>query len=225
MKPLLSKEESERIAAAVAEAEEKSGGEIATAVIAESDNYGFQELAFGVIAGFITFTLAALLDNAIKGFFASLIWNFNPGLLPFIYSWFALFTGALAFFLAQIPAVDRLIVSKRVMAATAQARARRHFIEAGVHDTLDHTGILIFVSLLERRVELIADRGINEKVDPEIWNSIVTKMISKISAGELTEAMVDAVHECGDILAEKIERRQNDNNELKNAPEELERGS
>jgi len=72
---------------------------------------------------------------------------------------------------------------------------------------------------------LIADRGINEKVEPEILNSIVNKMISRISAGEITDAIVDAVQECGDILAEKIERRQNDSNELGNAPEELESGS
>ena len=111
------------------------------------------------------------------------------------------------------------------MAAAVQARARRHFMEAGVHDTLDHTGILIFVSLLERRVELIADRGINEKVDPETWTSIVNGMISKISAGKIADAIVEAVKECGDILAKKVERRQNDTNELGNAPEELESGS
>lgn len=225
MKPLLSEEESQRIARAVAEAEEKSGGEIATAVIAESEDYGFQELSFGVIVGFITLTLAAFLDSPIRAFFSSLVWNFNPGLLPFIYSWLALLSGALSFFMAQIPALDRLIIPQKVMAGAVQSRARRHFMEAGVHDTLDHTGILIFVSLLERRVELIADRGINEKVAPEIWNRIVDTMISKISAGALTDAIVDAVEECGDILADKIERHRNDDNELKDAPEELERGS
>ena len=67
--------------------------------------------------------------------------------------------------------------------------------------------------------------GINEKVDPEIWNSIVKKMIGKISAGKLSDAIIDAVRESGDILAEKIERRQNDRNELDNSPQELESGS
>ena len=225
MKPLLSENDSRRIAAAVAEAEKKSGGEIATAVIAESDDYGFRELVFALIVGFIVFTAAALMDSRMEAFFSALYWDFNPGLLPFIYSWIALFSGALAYFLAQIPGVDRLIIPKKAMAAAVQARAWRHFMEAGVHDTLDHTGILIFVSLLERRVELIADRGINEKVDPETWTSIVNGMISKISAGKITDAIVEAVKECGDILAQKVERRQNDTNELGNAPEELESGS
>jgi len=202
-----------------------SGGEIATAVIAESDDYGFRELAFALVVGFIVFTVTALFDSSMEAFFSSLFWDFNSRLLPFIYSWIGLFFGALAYFLAQIPAVDRLIVPKKVMAAAVQSRARRHFMEAGVYDTLDHTGILIFVSLLEHRVELIADRGINEKVDPEIWNSIVKKMIGKISAGELSDAIIDAVRESGDILAEKIERRQNDRNELDNSPQELESGS
>ncbi|ORC33870.1 hypothetical protein B4O97_14495 [Marispirochaeta aestuarii] len=225
MKPLLSENDSRRIAAAVAEAEKKSGGEIATAVIAESDDYGFRELVFALIVGFIVFTAAALMDSRMEAFFSALYWDFNPGLLPFIYSWIALFSGALAYFLAQIPGVDRLIIPKKAMAAAVQARARRHFMEAGVHDTLDHTGILIFVSLLERRVELIADRGINEKVDPETWTSIVNGMISKISAGKIADAIVEAVKECGDILAQKVERRQKDTNELGNAPEELESGS
>jgi len=139
MKALLSEKDSRRIAAAVAEAEEKSGGEIATAVIRESDDYGFRELAVAVIVGFVAFTLAALMDSSMETFFSSLVWDFNPGLLPFIYSWIGLFFGTLAYFMAQIPAVDRLIVPKKLMAAAVQARARRHFMEAGVHDTLDHT--------------------------------------------------------------------------------------
>ena len=97
MKPLLSENDSRRIAAAVAEAEKKSGGEIATAVIAESDDYGFRELVFALIVGFIVFTAAALMDSRMEAFFSALYWDFNPGLLPFIYSWIALFSGALAY--------------------------------------------------------------------------------------------------------------------------------
>ena len=69
MKPLLSENDSRRIAAAVAEAEKKSGGEIATAVIAESDDYGFRELVFALIVGFIVFTAAALMDSRMEAFF------------------------------------------------------------------------------------------------------------------------------------------------------------
>ncbi|WP_319561481.1 TPM domain-containing protein [Marispirochaeta sp.] len=225
MKPLLSESDSQRIAAAVAEAESSSGGEIATAIIRECDDYGFRELVFALIAGFISFTIVALFDSSMEALFSSLFWGFNPALLPFIYSWIALLCGTAVFFLAQIPAVDRLVVPKKVMTAAVQARARRHFMEAGVYDTLDHTGILIFVSLLEQQVELIADRGINEKVKQKTWKSIVDEMTRTIAAGKPADALVKAVAECGAILAENIERRQQDKNELGDAPEELESGS
>ena len=222
---ILRPEESERIARAVVAAEEKSGGEIVTAVIAESDDYGFRELFFAVIAGFMILNLVTFFLPSIETLLSARSWGAQSGILPFLPGMAGLLAGGAAYFLAQIPAVDRLIIPGAVMAEAVRRRANRHFMESGAYDTLDQTGVLIFISILERRVELIADRGINARVGAETWNEIVASLSAGISRGELADPMVMAVEKCGDILAGHIERRQHDTNELDDSPEELERGS
>ena len=222
---ILRPEESERIARAVAAAEEKSGGEIVTAVIAESDDYGFRELFFALIIGFLTLNLVTYFLPSIENLLSTRSWNAQTGSLTFLPAMAGLFAGAAVYFLAQLPSVDRLIIPRAVMDEAVRRRANRHFMESGAYDTLDQTGILIFVSILEKRVELIADRGINSKVEADTWNGIVASLGDGISRGVLADAMVKAVKECGEILASNIERRQNDTNELDDRPEELGKGS
>lgn len=222
---ILSPEESERIARSVAAAEEKSGGEIVTAVIAESDDYGFRELLFALIAGFLILNLVTFLLPWIETLLSARLWGAQSGIIPYLPGMAGLVAGGAAYFLAQLPAVDRLIIPRAVMNEAVRRRANRHFMESGAYDTLDQTGVLIFVSILERRVELIADRGINARVDAESWNKIVASLSAGISRGALVDSMVKAVEECGDILSHHIERRQHDSNELDDRPEELGRGS
>ena len=68
------------------------------------------------------------------------------------------------YFLFNISTLDRLIIPRKIMANKVKERAVRYFMESGVSNTRDRTGILIFISILERRVELLADRGIAEKI-------------------------------------------------------------
>jgi putative membrane protein len=222
---ILSPEASEKIARAVAAAEEKSGGEIVTAVIAESDDYGFRELLAAVITGFLAINLTAFLLPSIESYLSTRFWGMQSGILTFLPGMAGLVAGGIAYFLTQIPAIDRLIIPASVMEEAVRRRANRHFMESGAYDTLDQTGVLIFVSILERRVELIADRGINARVEADTWNEIVASLSAGISRGELVESLVKAVEDCGDILCRHIERRQNDTNELDDRPEELGKGS
>lgn len=223
--PLLSEEESRRVAEAVEAAEKKTGGEIATAIIAESEDYGFRELVFAVILGFAAYAVAVAFSPALETLLTTMFWSYSGWYLHTLLGLIGLVVGVVAYFAAQIPAVDRLIVSKAAMKEAVARRARRHFMEAGVYDTVDRTGILVFVSVLERRVELIADRGINEKVKPDTWNSIVADLTKGIAAGRTADALVEAVEACGKVLAGNVERRTDDTNELSDGPTQLGRGS
>ncbi len=61
--------------------------------------------------------------------------------------------------------VKRLVASKNRIGEAVHIFALASFSEHGLHYTREHTGILILVSLLEHRVEVLADRGINAKVE------------------------------------------------------------
>ena len=222
---ILGPEEIERIAQAVATAEEKSGGEIVTAVIAESDDYGFRELFFALIIGFLMLNLVTFFLPPLENLLSARFWGAQSGIIPYLPGMAGLVAGGAAYFLAQLPAVDRLIIPRSVMEEAVRRRANRHFMESGAYDTLDQTGVLIFVSILEKRVELIADRGINAQVGADTWNEIVASLSAGIARGECADSIVKAVEACGDILSQHIERRQNDTNELDDRPEELGKGS
>ncbi len=222
---LLTETEQKRISEAVARAEARTGGEIVTAIIPESDDYGFNELLFAVIIGVLTFLLIFALHDPLERLMQRLFWTYEPWYFMLLLGVLPLIKGGGAYFYAQVPFVDRFIVPRARMAEAVARRARRHFMEAGVYDTVDRTGILIFVSQLERRVELIADRGIDEKVAPGAWDAIVSSLTRGIADGRTVEAMIEAIDRCGDILEGNVIRRTDDTNELDNRTTELESGS
>jgi putative membrane protein len=222
---LLTSDEKERIARAVKEAEKSTGGEIVTAVIPESDDYAFRELLFGITGGLLVFVILLLFISPFETLIDRLFWSDAPVLLPAALASVSLLSGALFYFLFQIPVLDRLIIGRRSMAEAVKHRALRYFTESNVFDTLDRTGVLLFISILERRVELVADKGINAKVAPDTWDRIVSSLVRGIGRKETGDAIVTAVREIGEVLAEHVPPRKDDENELSDGPVELEKGS
>ncbi len=222
---LLTPDAKERIASAVQEAEAKSGGEIVVAVIPESDDYAAREITFGIILGLMTFVVLAFLASPIAAFLDRRIWLESAALLPLTLAAGSLIIGAAGYALAQIPAFDRLIVGKKIMAEAVRRRAMRHFTESAAYDTVDRTGVLLFVSVLEHRVELIADKGINGVVAPDTWDRIVSALVRGMKEGRREEAIEAAVTEIGEVLSEHVSRRSDDKNELDDGPVVLGKGS
>jgi len=222
---LLSSDEKKRIGDAVLAAEANTGGEIVTAIIPESDDYAFRELLFAIAAGIITFIVLALLIAPFNRLLDRLFWIESAALLPLSMGAVSLAIGTMSYVLFQIPAMDRLVVGRQAMADAVRNRALRHFVESAAYDTVDRTGVLLFISILERRVELIADKGINAKVAPDTWDRIVSSLVRGIGENQTAEAIVTAVKEIGMILAEQVPPRPDDENELSDGPTELEKGS
>ena len=88
--------------------------------------------------------------------------------------------------------------------------------------TKDGTGILIFISMLEQRVELIADKGIAEKVESDFWQKLVNNIISGIKEKRMVASLCESIKECGDLLAADFPRQTDDENELSDGIIELE---
>jgi putative membrane protein len=222
---LLSSEETRLIRDAVAAAEEGTAGEIATAIIAESDDYAFRELLFSMGAGILTYIILALFAAGLNGLLDRWFWYESAVLLPLAMGTASMAAGLLFYALFQIPALDRLIVGRKVMTEAARRRSLRYFVECGIYDTVDRTGVLLFISVLERRVELIADKGINTRVAPDTWDRIVSSLVRGIREKRTAQSIVRALEEIGVVLAEHVPRRPDDANELSDGPVELGKNS
>jgi len=211
----IDKDKLKQVSDAVKKAESKTSGEIATAFIRESDNYAFYELSFGVIIGFVYFSIAMVYSSQIEQIIKGMFWDYKVGYLTAFIGFSTFLIIALFYLISNIPVIDRLIIPKRVRQKKVYERAIRYFAESGTYDTRDKTGILIFISLLEQRVELIADKGINAKIDQEEWNNIVENIVSGIKNGNWVNNLSGAIIRCGDLLEKHFPIKPDDMNELK----------
>ncbi len=212
MKLHFSEQDHEQVKAAIARAERRTSGEIVPYVVDRSDGY---EVAFwrtAVVFGLGLLSLALLFVRFYEG------WGFG-----WLHTNWALtlvtITGATVgvVVVALFPAIRRLAAGRALLARTVHLRAMRAFVEEEVFKTRDRTGILLFVSLLEHRIEVIGDEGINKAVDAEDWVDVVRTVQNGIRAGRLTAGLVDAIEKCGDLLATHgVDIRADDSDELEN---------
>ena len=207
-------EKKERIRRAVETAEARTSGEIATMIVDQSDRYHEAEVLGGVlVAGLVALIISIAVHYVVILSHLPLdmtIWSYVPLV-------FLLYFPARSLFVRfphlKLPFVDR----KRLMHAVRE-RAVRAFFEKRLYKTRDENGILIVISMLERKVWILGDRGIDRKVSHETWNAMAREISAGIGGGHACEALCRVIEKCGAALAEHFPKRADDSNEL---PDEL----
>jgi putative membrane protein len=212
----LSPQALERISDAVKKAEAKTSGEIALALTAESATYSFWELLFSVIAGSFVFFLMLPFADGIQRFLDRLFWSAAAWHLPAFYGITCFGLVLILFGVANVPAVDRIVVPRRVRKSAVMSRAERHFMQSGVCNTKDRSGILIFLSYLEREVRIIADTGISAKISNDLWQLIAEDLASGIGKVDAEAAFIRAVDRCGELLEQHFPAQKDNPDELPN---------
>jgi len=102
---------------------------------------------------------------------------------------------------------------------TARERALEHFARLRVWDTEDNAGVLVYLLLADRRVEIVADRGIYARVGATAWETICGAMQREFAAGRFEAGMLGGLASISDLLAQHFLAGPGDNpNELHNAP-------
>ncbi len=127
---------------------------------------------------------------------------------------FALGSVASAF----LPAVRRLLTSRSLMRKNVAVAARSAFVELGVSRTSGRSGMLVFVSMFERRVEVVPDIGIDTAVLGPAFADAVRALDASLRKGDRFQRFVLALRALGPILGHALPRRADDVNEL---PDEL----
>lgn len=208
--PLFTDDEREAIRVAVSKAETRTAGEIVPYVVRKSGTYQvavWRAASFGALL-----TALACLGVA---------WLYDGWGLSWLYSsgWMAMamtLGGVLGALVAWgLAPVRRQLAGADRLDARVHRRAAEAFLEEEVFDTRDRTGILLFVSLFEHRIEVLGDVGINAKVKQEEWVEVVGLIRDGILTQSLAQGMVDAIERCGDLLHRRgVEIREDDTDEL-----------
>ena len=189
---------------AVQAAERRTQGEIVPMVVPSSARYREVGHVAGLAAALIALTVLLTLEHG----WGQYAWQeHHPG-------WIVLsvvLAYALGYWAGTLPACIRFFTTNERMAFKVRRRAELAFYEHGLHKTREGTGILIMASLLERRVQVLADKAINERVPPGTWDNLVQEMVQGIKDGRAAEAFCQAITRCGDLLAQHCPAGPGDN--------------
>lgn len=212
---LFGEKERATIAAAVAEAERGTSGEIVPVVATVSGRYDRAEDLFGVATA-----LAAM--SAVWIFFQEdrqTVWSsFHvprvglPILIVVVAAGFVL--GALV--ATRFPVLRHPFIARREMREEVERRAREAFQRRGIRRTAGATGVLIYVSLYERMVHVVGDEAISAKIPPQDWQAICDRVVEGMRVGDAAAGLEQAIRKAGEILAVQLPIAPGDRNELPN---------
>lgn len=101
----------------------------------------------------------------------------------------------------------------------ARACAEAAFARLRVWDTEENNGVLVYLLLAEKRIEILADRGLAQRVDAGHWQAVCEHMAAHLAAGRHEAAVMQAVDEIGSVLREHFPQDgAQDPNQLADAP-------
>ncbi len=198
---LFSEDDRRQIEAAVAELEKTSATELVVAVLPRSGDY---RLSRALVAA--CWALAA-------GLAVVTLWPHWEAPLALLVQ---IPIGAGAYLLFGVATLWRLLISPDHAAVEVERRAFALFSEHGLHNTRDRTGMLILVSELERRVVILGDQAIHQKIGDSGWQAHVDRIVDAICAGQAARGLLQVIQELGKIHAELLPLAPGDTNELGN---------
>jgi putative membrane protein len=208
-----------RVTQAVHAAEGGTAGEIVTIVAETSDRYLDVAVWWAASLGVIAMTALAAFPGLVDTVFGLISggWAATPvttaEALELALALFVLTFLAVRLLLLWRPLLVAL-TPKIVKAGRVHRRAVRYFKVGAERRTTGRTGILIYLSLAERRAEIVADAAIHGKVPQEDWGEAMADLLAGVREGRVADGMVAAIRDVGLILATHFPRADDDANEL-----------
>ena len=210
---LFNPEDRKAVSAAVAEAEKKTSAEIVPVVATTSDAYERAEdivgLAMALVVVAVAWTQAHRMPTD---------WDVESSAVQLPYVLAAMLGGWITGVLLAkaAPWLKRLAISRKKMTVRVLIAAKHAFDSLHAHKTTGGTGVVIYVSLFERRVCIWADKHISAKISEGEWKGITEALIKTLRDGNAKDGLIDAIRRCGDLLAKDFPIKAGDVNELPN---------
>jgi putative membrane protein len=195
---MFSAEDKARVAAAIAEAESQSAGEIYVVVAHGGEEFRYLPVIWAA--------LAALLVP----------WPLH--LQTSLPTTTILVLQALVFVDAALtmshPSINHRIVPNAIAAERTRRQAYEQFLAHGVHLTEARTGVLIYVTPTDQRVEIVANVGIHSKVGEAAWEELAQDITAAARRGQLVDGILNAIRKAGALLAQHFPPSARNPNEL-----------
>ena len=176
----------QRIAAAIARVEQGTRAELVAVIARRADAYRSNAL------------VAALTAALIAGI---AVWALLPWPGPGETIIAELLAFLIVFGLAAFTPLGMRVVPPSRQRRMASRLARLMFLQRGLASTPEHCGVLFFVAQAERHVEIIADHGIDQAVEPGAWQQIVDAFTASVKRGEVEKGFIGAIEALGALLA------------------------
>ena len=183
---MISTKDREIIKELIMDAEKKSDSEMVPMIVLRSDNYPAAHFRAAIIVSFL-FSLGLYFSplSIINRIY--FLWIQIPGLL-------------LGYVLANIPFIARLLITKQEVEFEVTQRAIEAFFEHNLHTTEQHNGVLIFISMLERKIKIITDVGVKKKIEQKIWDEIISDFTNEVKKNNFTEALKSTIIATSNVL-------------------------
>lgn len=215
---LLSDSDRAGVSAAVAAAELGTAGEIVTIVAPESDAYHDVALHWAVLAMLLVLALLSAWPRIVDPLYALVGDPWTAAMPASALLGAALVLVTLAFLLVRVALAWRplrlVLTPRTTKARRVRRRAIALFRASAERRTSGRTGVLLYLSLAERRAEIVADQAIHSKVAPEVWGDAMVALVAAVRDGRAGDGMAEAMTRIGAVLAEHFPRRADDINEL-----------
>lgn len=214
----ISTDDRQKIASAIAAAEANTSGEIVAVATPISDAYHDVALHWALVPLFAVLAWAAWRPTALGWWYASLFGGWHPDptqseLLTLLMV-FAALTFTIALLILKWMPLRLLLTPGATKHRRVRRRAIAIFQAAAAGRTTGRTGILIYLSLAERRAEIIADEAILKLTDDHTWGEAMVALIEHVREGRVGEGICAAVERVGAVLSEHFPRSAQDSNEI-----------
>ncbi len=177
------REEHSRIDAAIAEIERGTTADLCVVVTRVSDRYSLYPIAWAAIAAILLGGIVCLIRPETASRILILIQLSSLIVLTLLFEWLS---------------IRLAIVPERVKHAHARQLAHREFVAHAAGGK--RNVVLLFVSLGERYVEIVADHETHALAPPGVWNKIVDEFLATVKDGRVADGVLGAAAACGDIL-------------------------
>ncbi len=183
---IVSKKDRLLIKSLINEAEGKTKSEIMPMIVHHSDLYPAAHFRAAIIVSFIF----------------SIILYFSPLTIinPIYFLWIQLPGLYVGYLLGHIPAIKRLLITKAEINHEVEQRAYEAFFHHNLHTTKNHNGVLILVSVMEKKIKIVTDIGINKLVLPKVWDDIIEEFTDKIQQDQFIEGLKNSINAVALVL-------------------------
>jgi len=213
----LSADDHAGVSAAIAAAEAKSDGEIIAIAADQSDAYHDVGLHYAVLVLFLVLAFFAIWPHQLELWWTRLMgWTSEPSMrqLLTLLLGFALLKFLVVLFILKWRPLRMLLTPGSTKTRRVRRRAVMLFKTGAERRTIGRTGILIYLSMAERRAEIVGDEAITAVTTPETWGEAMAALLKDVRDGRPGDGIVAAVGLIGDVLATHFPKTSEDSNEI-----------